>query len=84
MLGEIIVSLILTFVLVLLFYLYLGWCNSLSGIVETYKYNPAILNASDQQKAKSYGWLVLPTYLADTYKPIRFQIEYQIAKIENN
>ncbi len=46
-----------------------------------YKYDPTMVLEKDRPTIEKYGSYILPTYLSDTYKPIRFWILYLKAKL---
>ena len=73
---EIILGIVISIVLLYLFYLYLGWCDANSYNRDLYKYIPDVLPTADREMIDKYGTFILPTYLADTYKPLRFWIMY--------
>lgn len=77
---EIILGIIIACGLVYLFYLYLGWCDTYATSRDLYKLDPLFVLEKDREVVESYGSFILPTYLADTYKPIRFRILYTSAK----
>ena len=79
---EILLGLVIAAILLYLFYLYLGWCSNNSYKRDVYKYTPKLLTPADRATIEKYGSYILPTYMADTYKPIRFWISYYYAKSE--
>ncbi len=78
---EIILSFVISILLLYLFYLYLEWCDSNSFNRDMYKYDPTMVLEKDRPTIEKYGSYILPTYLSDTYKPIRFWILYLKAKL---
>ncbi len=76
MFVEILIGLLISCVLVYLLYTYLSWCSSYSGTKVIYDTNPAMVSAKDRAVLDTYGRYMLPEYLSDTYKPIRFWILY--------
>ena len=79
---EILVGVLLAGVILYLFYIYLAWCSLYSDDKALYDSGAADLMFDDErQRIENYGWLMLPEYLSDTYKPIRFYIMYNIAKL---
>ena len=80
MLIEILFSLVIAGILVYLFYIYLGWCDNNSFNRDLYKFSPNMMRAADKQTIEKYGKYMLPTYMSDTYRPIRFWILYYRAK----
>lgn len=83
MLIEIIISLLLVAILLWIFYIYLEWCDKYSSIRDIYNYNPNILSSKDRDMMDKYGKFILPEYLCDTFKPLRFWILYYNAKYIN-
>lgn len=69
---EFIISIIITAILIYLFYLYLGWCNKYSFELELYMYSPSMLTMDKKQYLANYSKYMLPTYMSDTYKPLTF------------
>lgn len=73
---NILISIFTVIILLVLFYYYLEWCNNNSGKLSLYKTDPIMVTDEDKAYIDSYGWLMLPKYLSDSFKPIRFQILY--------
>ncbi len=80
MIREILVGLLLALVILYMFYLYLAWCSKYSVTKVLYKTNIDLVLPNDKAVIESYGGFMLPEYLSDTYKPIRFWILYNKAK----
>ncbi len=80
MFREILAGLLVALVLLYMFYLYLAWCSKYSVTKVLYTTNPSFVLATDKAVIESYGSLMLPEYLSDTYKPIRFWILYNKAR----
>lgn len=78
---EIILGIVISIILLYLFYLYLGWCDANSYNRDLYKYEPNLLLTEGRDTIEKYGSFILPTYLADTYKPLRFWIAYYMEKM---
>jgi hypothetical protein len=79
MFGEILIGLLISAILLYLLYLYLGWCSTYSSAKILYKLNPSVVNSNDKQVIATYGKYMLPEYLSDTYRFIRFWILYYTA-----
>jgi hypothetical protein len=79
---EILLGLVIATILIYLFYLYLEWCSNNSYKRDVYNYTPKLLMPTDRTNMEKYGSYILPTYMADTFKPIRFTILYYYAKSE--
>ena len=79
MLIEIIIGFIIACIILYLLYLYLAWCDNNSYNRDVYNYEPKSLTPANKANIEKYGKWILPTYLSDTYKPIRSWIVYQRA-----
>jgi hypothetical protein len=77
---EILFGIIIAIILMYLFYLYLEWCDKHSANLELHQHAANFLLPADREYLDTYGKYMLPVYLADTYKPIRFWILYYSAK----
>jgi hypothetical protein len=80
MLREILLGLLIAGILLYLFYLYLEWCSKYASAKVLYETNPLMVMKNDKAVIESYGKFMLPEYLSDTYKPIRFWMLYYKAK----
>ena len=75
-------SIVIVCSLIYLFYLYLKWCSSMS----THKFNydfpmtKMLVSKANREILEKYGKFMLPEYLSDTFKPIRFNLLYFKAK----
>lgn len=78
---EILVGFVISLMILYLFYLYLGWCNGYSGKMALYRTDPMMVMKADKEYLDKYQKYMLPVYLSDTYKPIRFAILYRIEKL---
>lgn len=75
---EILLGAFISILLIYLLYLYLGWCSAYSGMYALYN-NPTtklMVLSKDRGVLETYGILLLPEYLADSYKPLRSNIFY--------
>ncbi len=79
---EIILGIVISGILLYLFYIYLEWCDTHSFNRDLYNYDPTMILASSRDIIEKYGSYMLPTYLSDTYKPLRFWIMYYMEKIK--
>lgn len=77
---EILFGFLIAGILLYLFYLYLEWCSNYASAKALYSISPLVVAGPDKSVIESYGDLMLPEYLSDTYKPIRFWIWYYAAK----
>lgn len=68
-------------IILLLFYYYLAWCDKYAEVAELYRYNPSMVSLDDRAVIEKYGGYMLPRYMSDTYKPIRFGILYRWARL---
>lgn len=80
MFWEILFGLLIAVTLLYLFYIYLEWCNDYSFAKLIYSSNPSVVVGNDKNVIETYGSLMMPEYLSDTYKPIRFWILYYQSK----
>ena len=80
MIIEILIGVLIAIILLYVFYLYLEWCNKYSTTKLLYNVNPLMVLTNDRQIIESYGKYMVPEYLSDTFKPIRFWILYYLAK----
>ena len=78
---EILLGVCISILFIYMFYLYLGWCDANSYNRDLYAYDPTMLLEKDRPTIEKYGSYILPTYLSDTYKPIRFWVLYLKAKL---
>jgi len=79
MFKEILLGICIAGILVYLAYLYLEWCSRYASARDLYGSNPLAVLKADKEVLNSYGNLIMPTYLADSYKPLRFWILYYSA-----
>lgn len=82
MIPEILLGLSIAILLLYLFYLYLEWCSQYSPMMSLYQNasTKAMVLSADRAVLDKYGQFLMPEYLADTYKPIRFWILYYTAR----
>ncbi len=80
MFREILSGVLIAGVLIYLLYLYLEWCSNYASANALYAANSIAVAKADKDVIESYGKFMLPEYLSDTYKPIRFWILYYQAK----
>ena len=80
MFGEILIGFIIALILVYLLYSYLAWCSANSSYKILYKVKPELLSAAATEVIQKYGDYMLPEYLSDSYKPLRFWILYYLAR----
>lgn len=80
MFREFLVGFTIAGILLYLLYLYLEWCGKYSSQKILYDLSPMLLMEDDQKVIESYGEWMLPEYLSDTFKPIRFWILYYQAR----
>lgn len=80
MFREILFGVLIAAVLIYLFYLYLEWCSNYSSAKAMYATNSIAVMKADKEVIESYGKFMLPEYLSDTYKPVRFWILYYQAR----
>lgn len=80
MIREFIAGLLIAGVLLYLFYIYLAWCSGYASTKVLYSINPIVVSREDKEVIESYGKFMLPEYLSDTYKPLRFWILYYQAR----
>jgi hypothetical protein len=80
MLIEFLLALILSGIILYLFYIYLEWCDKYAWARDAYQSNPMFVPQAEKDVVEKYGTVILPTYLSDTYKPIRFWILYYRAR----
>ncbi len=85
MIIEILLGLLIAIICLYLFYLYLEWCDKYNTI-RLQLSDPVLSVAIPKEKRleymntlDSYGFLLLPPYLSDTYKPIRYKLLYTAA-----
>jgi hypothetical protein len=76
MLGEILIGILISGLIVYLMYCYLSWCSTYSDIKLLYEINPVFVSKKDRDLMDTYKKFMLPEYLSDTYKPIRFWLLY--------
>ncbi len=76
MVREIFVGIFVAVVILYLFYLYLAWSDKYAASKTLYKYSPYGVTKDQKETLEKYGALILPEYLSDTYKPLRFSILY--------
>ena len=77
---EIILGIVISIILIYLFYLYLEWCDNNSVNRDLYKYDPTMVLEERRNTIEQYGIFILPSYLSDTFKPLRSWILYYRAK----
>lgn len=82
MLKELFISFLIVLLLLYIFYVYLEWCNQYSPKMRLYSQNDTkfLVSTEDKLILDKYGNYLLPVYLADTYKPIRFWLLYYTNK----
>ncbi len=85
MIIEILIGLIIAIICLYLFYLYLEWCDKYNTI-KLHLADPILSVIMSEEEKKeytntldSYGSFLLPRYLSDTYKPIRYKLLYTAA-----
>ena len=81
MFKELIVAILISSILLYLFYLYLAWCSNYSSIKTIYNTTPMLVMAKDKAVIEKYGSFIMPEHLTDTYKPIRFWVLYYKARV---
>ena len=81
MILELLISIIIIGILLWLFYKYLEWCDKYSFAKLLYNNNPELLSETEKSTISQYGKFMLPEYLSDTFKPIRFWLIYYKVKL---
>lgn len=76
MIAEIILGLSIVIVLLYSFTQYLKWSNGIYPSYVTYQTSPNAVSDATRTELDNWGWALPPEYLADSYKPASFWIQY--------